>query len=143
MAASYVGAALLSLATQCGGPGVPAELIQRIVMHESGGNPAATNLNRNGTTDFGLAQINSSNLAWLGLTPATVMDPCRNIGAAATILRSLSVYATGSLAKGFVLSPPGKSVSYVEDMWNARRPEDRAVAAPPRLHNQFVVLSSK
>jgi hypothetical protein len=63
-----------------------------------------------------LGQINSSNFAWLGLTPATALDPCRNLAAEAHILRSLSVYATGSPSKGFYLKPPGETVSYVESM---------------------------
>jgi hypothetical protein len=89
-------------------------------MHESGGNPTATNLNANGTTDYGLAQINSSNLAWLGETPASIMGPCRNIAAEVRILRSFSGYATGSTERGFVLHPPGQSISYVESMADSR-----------------------
>jgi len=70
--------------------------------------------------DLGLAQINSRNLAWLGLTVAQVFDPCTNITAAATILKqqyrraalqfgpgqqallaAISAYNTGSLRQGF------------------------------------------
>jgi len=36
--------------------------------------------------DLGIAQINSRNLGWLGLSVADAFDPCRNLGAAARIL---------------------------------------------------------
>jgi type IV secretion system protein VirB1 len=38
--------------------------------------------------DLGLAQINSVNLARLGLTVASSFDPCRNLAAAAVLIRS-------------------------------------------------------
>jgi hypothetical protein len=110
------GAALAALIAQCAGPNPPIDLLARIVMHESGGNPTATNANRNGSIDYGLAQINSSNLVWLGETPASILDPCRNIAVEARILRAFSGYATGSPDRGFVLKPPGQSVSYVESL---------------------------
>jgi type IV secretion system protein VirB1 len=70
--------------------------------------------------DLGLAQINSANLPWLGLTIDTVFEPCRNIHGAAIVLRAcyerasarfgkgqralqaaLSCYNTNSLSRGF------------------------------------------
>ncbi len=36
--------------------------------------------------DLGLAQINSDNLGWLGLSVEEAFDPCRNLQAAATVL---------------------------------------------------------
>ena len=70
--------------------------------------------------DLGLAQINSSNLTWLGLTVEQAFDPCRNLAAAATVLRAgyqlsgptaedaqtalrvaLSRYNTGDASRGF------------------------------------------
>lgn len=36
--------------------------------------------------DLGLAQINSANLDWLGLSIEAAFDPCRNLAAAATVL---------------------------------------------------------
>jgi type IV secretion system protein VirB1 len=112
----FTEAALTALIARCAGPSPPIDLLTRIVMHESGGNPTASNVNRNGSIDYGLAQINSSNLVWLGETPASILDPCRNIAAEARILRAFSGYATGSPARGFVLKPPGQSVSYVESL---------------------------
>lgn len=38
--------------------------------------------------DLGLAQINSSNLGWLSLSIPDAFDPCRNLTAAATVLRA-------------------------------------------------------
>ncbi|MGH6966682.1 MAG: lytic transglycosylase domain-containing protein [Phenylobacterium sp.] len=38
--------------------------------------------------DLGLAQINSRNLGWLGLTPRTAFDPCRNLEAGARVLKA-------------------------------------------------------
>ena len=72
------------------------------------------------SVDLGLAQINSRNLAWLGLTVEDAFDPCRNLAAAARVLRggydanqasvlgeqqalrvALSRYNTGDAARGF------------------------------------------
>jgi type IV secretion system protein VirB1 len=36
--------------------------------------------------DLGIAQINSRNLSWLGLSLADAFDPCRNLAAAAKVL---------------------------------------------------------
>jgi type IV secretion system protein VirB1 len=113
-----------------------------IVQVESGFNPLALNVNgaadprppqtkaeairtaealiRQGRNiDLGLAQINSKNLGWLGLTVADAYDPCRNLAAAARVLEAgyvsaarlapqqqalrmtFSAYNTGSHASGF------------------------------------------
>jgi hypothetical protein len=127
--------------------GAPAELMTRIVAHESGGNADAWNINRNGTVDCGLGQINSGNWAWLGLDATSCRNVCRNLMAEAVYLHGLSSYATGSPDKGFVLKPPGSAVSYVEDMAASRfrAPADSTASPvpPPRHHQQIVILSSK
>ncbi len=118
-------AAVFHMVTQTCGlpPGAPAEVLSRIVWHETRGNPAAINTkNANGTVDYGLAQINSSNFSWLGLTPETALDPCKNLAAADRYLRALSLYCCGSPTKGYILKPPGAKVPYVEDIWNAKWP---------------------
>jgi type IV secretion system protein VirB1 len=70
--------------------------------------------------DLGLAQINSKNLQWLGLSVDEAFDPCSNLRAAATVLETgfrssrakgsqgqaalqmaLSAYNTGNLSRGF------------------------------------------
>ena len=146
MSGAITGAALTALIAQCAGPHPPIDLLTRIVMHESGGNAAKTNLNTNGTTDYGLAQINSSNLAWLGETPASILDPCHNIAAEARILRGFSAYATGSPVRGFMLHPPGQSVSYVESMSDPRY-RNLSAAVSPRLRPheaaRLISLSAK
>ncbi|MNV03683.1 Type IV secretion system protein virB1 [compost metagenome] len=77
-------------------------------------------LSRGGNLDLGLAQINSDNLDWLGLTVEDAFDPCLNLRAAATVLRAgyrpvgetpahrqtalrvaLSRYNTGDAGRGF------------------------------------------
>jgi hypothetical protein len=81
-------AAALQLATSaaCGIPRPAAELIVGFAISESGLNTEARHQNPNGTWDYGLAQINSSNLHWLGLTPETVMEPCANLTAGVKVV---------------------------------------------------------
>lgn len=57
-----------------------------IAQHESGLNPTLIHRNSNGTVDVGIAQINSSNFGWLGLTMQKALDPCANIAAGARVL---------------------------------------------------------
>jgi soluble lytic murein transglycosylase-like protein len=57
-----------------------------IAQHESSLDPVAIHRNANGTLDVGLAQVNSANFAWLGLTLQTALDPCRNLAAGARVL---------------------------------------------------------
>ena len=78
-------------------------------------------LARGQNIDLGLAQINSANLSWLGLTADTVFEPCRNLHGAAIVLTAcyerasarlgegqralqaaLSCYNTNSLSQGFL-----------------------------------------
>lgn len=80
-------AALAAAAKACSLlPAALAPIMVGIALHESGGDTNARHLNPNGTYDYGLAQINSSNLGWLRLTPLTVMDPCTNLAAGARVL---------------------------------------------------------
>lgn len=104
-------AAALALAAQCA-PSVAPETLLSVVQIESRFEPLAIGVNglpritvapasvseavaaaerliavgRN--VDLGLAQINSRNLAWLGLSVADVFDPCTNFRAAARILQA-------------------------------------------------------
>lgn len=45
-------------------------------------------LARGADLDLGVGQINSGNLAWLGLSVEDAFDPCRNLAASAKVLRS-------------------------------------------------------
>lgn len=76
--------ALIS-ANHCVTPSL-APIMVGIAQHESGLDPTAVHRNPNGTIDVGLAQVNSSNFGWLGLTMQTAMDPCRNLAAGARVL---------------------------------------------------------
>src|SRR5690606_27037110 len=99
-----------TLAAQCA-PQVAAETLLAVAKVESGFNPLAIGVNgkpqvrvraadrrdaiaqasalisAGRSVDLGLAQINSRNLAWLGLTVEDAFDPCRNIAASARLLQ--------------------------------------------------------
>ena len=104
-------AAVLSLAQACA-PGVAPETLAAVAYVESRFDAMAIGVNRGprptrlsrdhaeaarlaqsllargADLDLGLAQINSRNLAWLGLSVEDAFDPCRNLAAAATVLRA-------------------------------------------------------
>lgn len=70
---------------------VPLELLYAIAKVESNFNPKAVNTNRNGTTDYGLMQINSSWFPKLekdfGVTGQRIIsDPCTNVYVGAWVL---------------------------------------------------------
>lgn len=135
--------AALALATQCA-PAVAPETLLSVVQVESRFDPLAIGVNgaprilvkptsvdeavakaaalikAGRSIDLGLAQINSKNLSWLGLSLAEVFEPCTNLRAAARILQdgygrsnaaqvgeqaalktALSYYNTGHPARGF------------------------------------------
>ncbi|MEW6016940.1 MAG: lytic transglycosylase domain-containing protein [Pseudomonadota bacterium] len=143
-------AAALALAAQCA-PTVAPETLLSVVQVESRFEPLAIGVN--GTPritvapaspddavakaaaliaagrniDLGLAQINSKNLSWLGLSLRDVFEPCTNLRAAARILEdgyarsdvervgeqaalktALSYYNTGHPARGFSNGYVGK-----------------------------------
>lgn len=151
---------LPSLIAECA-PNIGPTTLMAIIKTESGGNPYAINdntirvtkqpksypeavqvaterINRGHSVDMGLAQINSKNLKWLGLSVAQVFDPCTNLKASAKVLESgyeraakkygpgqqallasLSAYNTGSLVRGFangyvqkVVNNSGKALKY-------------------------------
>lgn len=103
--------AVLSLAQACA-PSVAPETLAAIAHVESRFDPLAIGVNqgpspgrrarsadeaslmarrlvaRGANLDLGLTQINSDNLAWLGLSIEEAFDPCLSLGAAATVLRS-------------------------------------------------------
>jgi len=68
---------------------VPVELLKAISKVESNHNPAAVNVNSNGSRDIGHMQINSfwlPVLAKYGITEKTLKDPCINTNIGAWIL---------------------------------------------------------
>lgn len=134
-----IAAALLACAAN-----VAPVTLEAVMRVESGGNPLAVNVNhvagpqprpatlaeavataqayvaRGYSVDLGLMQVNSRNLAALGLSVDQVLDPCTNLKAGGTILTAnyadavrsrgegqgalqaaLSAYNTGSFYRGF------------------------------------------
>lgn len=114
-------------------PAVDPVTMSAIVKQESGGHPWSINDN-NGkrsyrlkskeeailkatelisaghSIDIGLAQINSKNLRWLGLSVAQVFDPCTNISAGAKVLTQ-GYQKTGSLPAALSMYNTGKANS--------------------------------
>jgi hypothetical protein len=65
------------------------QLLQSIARVESGLNPKAVNINKNGSADFGLMQINATWLNVLHLNREELLsDPCYNVMTGARILRT-------------------------------------------------------
>lgn len=134
-------AAVFALASQCA-PNIAPQTVIAIVRTESRGRPLALNVNGGSqpsgqrdaaaaaatarryiaagySVDLGLGQINSRNMRALGLTWATVFDPCTNIAALGRVLTgnyeaalsgrepqaalriAFSLYNTGSPSRGF------------------------------------------
>jgi hypothetical protein len=68
--------------------GLNPSLLRSIASVESRFQPAALHQNSNGSTDFGLMQVNSSWIDKLGLDPGRLLrDPCYNVMTGAKILR--------------------------------------------------------
>lgn len=68
--------------------GLSPRLLRSIAMVESGCRPSAVHVNTNGSTDFGMMQVNSSWIGKLGLdTGRLLRDPCYNVMTGAGILR--------------------------------------------------------
>lgn len=114
-------------------PAVDPVTMSAIVKQESGGHPWSINDNHGKRSyrlktkeeavlkatelisaghsiDMGLAQINSKNLRWLGLSVAQVFDPCANISAGAKVLTQ-GYQKTGSLPAALSMYNTGKADS--------------------------------
>jgi hypothetical protein len=83
-----LAAAALAVALDCGLPDTLARLAAGIMLRENPKlNAHAVNHNANGTTDRGLAQVNTVNYGWLSLAmhrsinAQTIMDGCTNLEA--------------------------------------------------------------
>jgi type IV secretion system protein VirB1 len=143
-------AAALALAAQCA-PSIAPQTLLSVVQVESRFNPLAIGVNgapriaisaatkgeavarasalvaAGRSVDLGLAQINSKNLGWLGLSIEDAFDPCANLAAAARVLQegyarsdvdrvgqqaalqtALSFYNTGRADRGFANGYVGK-----------------------------------
>lgn len=154
--------AIASLARTCA-PEIATEAVVPLVLAESGGDPLQVNVNggprvRAGsiaqgaaivrryvaagyTVDVGLAQINSANLARLGVTVEQAFDPCTSLRLASIVLQqsyglarrhyagldaisaTYSLYNTGTLTRGL-------RNGYVGRVWSAAAALG-SVGAPP------------
>lgn len=126
MISTLTFATVMALATQCTNPEY-ALLITSIAQHESGFDPIAIHKNTNGTVDYGLMQVNSSNFGLLHLTAETAMDPCQSIRAAGELIALLSRYNSGS---------PTRSVGYATQVMSYLKGSSLpgATAALPEAH---------
>src|SRR6266404_6186935 len=82
--------------------GVPPTVLKSIAYKESTMNPRAIRTNKDGTTDFGLMQVNSIHLAELGshgVTQRDLMDGCKNIHVGAMLVASHRDHYDGDLWK--------------------------------------------
>jgi hypothetical protein len=67
--------------------GVPENIALGVASHESGFNPNAINVNTNGTSDYGVMQLNTTTVQTLGVS--NPMDPQQNINAGVQLLANL------------------------------------------------------
>ena len=164
---------IMALATACA-PSVAPETLTAVVFTESGGDPLAIGVNRpkpyrlhpqsasdaariadrllaeGGNFDLGLGQINSRNLARLGLSAADAFNPCRNLAASAQLLAanfsaavpitkdvqaalrtSLSLYNTGDPIRGFHNGYVAKVTASVRMVVPALDPRTGRAEPPP------------
>ena len=163
-----------ALADNCA-PAVAAETLIAVAKVESGFNPLAIGVNgqpavrvrainrtdaaakaqalieAGRSVDLGLAQINSRNLEWLGLSVDAAFDPCRNLAASARVLQdgyaraapkavgeqpalltALSYYNTGHPERGFRNGYVAKVTKAASSLVPAIKPErERAASEPP------------
>ncbi len=156
-------AAITMLAQQCA-PEIATEAVVPLVVTESGGDDLAININKGPrvraasiadgaalvrrymaagyTVDVGLAQVNSVNLARLGVSIEQAFDPCTNLRLASSMLRAgydlaiqhytgldaisatYSLYNTGTLTRGF-------RNGYVGRIWSAASHMGTIQTPPP------------
>ena len=108
--------------------GVPHNLLRAIARQESGLNASAVHANANGSTDWGLMQLNDTTLRALGLTTAQALLPDQAIPAAAQLLASIrrelrDRFSTFTWAEaynvGSDLSPAGPGTAYASSvLWH-------------------------
>ena len=97
---------------------VNAEVLMAIAWHESHFLPWRVHRNTDGSTDYGVMQINSKNLPAMGLTTQTVMQPCTNILAGARLYgRAMRRYGNTWAAVGaYHSTTPALQQRYAQDI---------------------------
>lgn len=107
-------------------------LLRAIAKQESGFNPRATNINKNGSADYGLMQINSGHipeLKRLGVIDGKkdLFDPCLNIQIGAWILAKsfqtcgVNWNCLGSYNAGFANNRTQTREKYADLIWQHYR----------------------
>lgn len=133
-------------------PAVDPVTMSAIVKQESGGRPwslydntgkrsyrlgskaeavlKATELISSGSSvDMGLAQINSKNLGWLGLSVEQVFDPCTNISAGARVLEN-GYKKSGTLPGALSMYNTGRATSVIGRKYTESVYRHAGVAVP-------------
>ena len=126
--ASLTVQAAMGIALQCLPPNVAkimAPIVVGTAMVESHLDPLAVKHNANGTDDIGIAQVNTSNFGWTGLTKETALDACHNFAAGLkvffakyngnppeTVKQAYAAHVTAAI--GAVGAAPGVAVSLAE-----------------------------
>jgi hypothetical protein len=136
---TLTASAALILATVCqptDGPRVAPTSLVQIAMQESSLRTDQVNVNRNGSRDVGLMQINEGNFALLGVTERDLLDQtivrvrghdvprgaCLGIDAARRLMVGLSIYNSGH---------PTKSLAYATKVMS----RDPNVDFPPAVRS--------
>ena len=107
---------------------IPESLLRAISKVESGGNPAATHKNKNGSVDLGHMQVNSGwlpILAQYNISKEQLINPCTNTTVGAWILAN-NIYHMGYGWKAigrYNAMSPAKAVAYSYKVAMALRAE--------------------
>ena len=136
--------------------GVPPNLALGIASHESGFNPSATNVNTNGTTDWGVMQLNDTTVQTLGVS--NPLDPQQNINAGVGLLahylqvyggdqsKALWAYASGpgAVSSGNMNPTATQFISYVTgyDLGTTLPPTPLPPALAPDITGQPIDYAS-
>lgn len=137
--------------------------ISQPTSYASAVNTAKNLLKAGGNIDLGLAQINSNNLRWLGLSVEQVFDPCTNMKAMQTVYnhcyakagnsghgtriqRAFSCYNTGNTSKGFSNGYVNKTTRHYNEFlarFARQRPTTQtSMTATNRLANNATALAT-
>lgn len=104
--------------------GVSEGLLSAIACVESRFNPSAVSpLNTNGSRDYGIMQINESNLNHLGLSAHSVFDVCTNINAGAAVLaqKIKSYGSTWEAVGAYNAKTPHKRMTYAWKVYSVMK----------------------
>jgi soluble lytic murein transglycosylase-like protein len=126
--------------------GVDPNIALGIAAHESGFNPNATNHNANGTTDWGVMQLNDTTVQTMGVS--NPLDPAQNIDAGVRLIanllakyggdpyQALWAYASGSGNVGPGKTPNTIAANFIQYVMNYRGgiPLAPGSASPPDPH---------